>query len=55
LEEGLWGGYEQSILLMFYSRGGQAFWNLRRLHFSELFRNYLDSTSPDDAKSEIET
>jgi hypothetical protein len=53
LEEGLWGGYEQSILLMFYSRGVQAFWNLRRLHFSELFRNYLDSTSYDDVKTKL--
>ena len=53
LEEGLWGGYEQSILLMHYSSGGQAFWNLRRLHFSELFRSYLDSTSYDDVKTKL--
>jgi hypothetical protein len=55
LEEELWEGYRQSMLLYFYTSGGRAFWNLRGLHFSELFRNYLDSTSPDDAKSEIET
>ena len=53
LEQGLWKGYEQSILLMFYSQGGQAFWKLRCLHFSELFRNYLDSTSPDDVKTKL--
>jgi len=53
LEEGLWKGYEQSILLIFYSRGGQAFWNLRCLHFSELFRGYLDSTSYDDVKTKL--
>jgi hypothetical protein len=53
LEEGLWAGYEQSILLMFYSPGGQAFWNIRSLHFSELFRNYLDSTSYDDVKTKL--
>ena len=53
LEEGLWAGYEQSILLMFYSSGGQAFWNIRSLHFSELFRNYLDSTSYDDVKTKL--
>ena len=53
LEEGLWAGYEQSILLMFYSSGGQAFWDLRSLHFSELFRSYLDSTSYDDVKTKF--
>jgi len=53
LEQGLWGGYEQSILLMFYSRGGQAFWKRRRMHFSELFRSYLDSTSSDDVKTKL--
>jgi hypothetical protein len=55
LEEELWDGYKQSMLLYFYTSGGQAFWNLRGEHFSGLFRNYLDSTSPDDAKSAIET
>jgi len=55
LEKELWDGYKQSMLLYFYTRGGQAFWNLRGEHFSGLFRNYLDSTSPDDAKTEIET
>ena len=53
LEEGLWAGYEQSILLMFYSPGGQAFWNLRSLHFSELFRSYLNSTSNDGVKTKL--
>ena len=43
------------MLLYLYTSGGRAFWNLRGLHFSELFRDYLDTTSSDDAKSEIET
>jgi len=55
LEKELWEGYRQSMLLYFYTSGGQAFWNARGGHFSGLFRNYLDSTSPDDAKSELET
>jgi hypothetical protein len=55
LEEGLWDGYKQSMLLYRYTRGGQVFWDLRSAHYSELFRNYLDSTSPDDVKSELET
>ena len=53
LEQGLWVGYEQSMLLMFYSPGGQAFWKRRRLHFSELFRSYLNSTSSDDVKTKL--
>ncbi|NCF20165.1 MAG: hypothetical protein GWP63_18170 [Haliea sp.] len=55
LEKELWEGYKQSMLLYFYTSGGQAFWNVRGAHFSGLFREYLDSTSPGDAKSEIET
>lgn len=55
LEKELWEGYKQSMLLYFYTSGGQAFWNVRSAHFSGLFREYLDSTSPGDAKSEIET
>jgi hypothetical protein len=55
LDKELWEGYRQSMLLYFYTSGGQAFWNARGGHFSGLFQNYLDSTSPDDAKSEIET
>jgi hypothetical protein len=53
LEAGLWAGYEQSILLMFYSAGGQAFWDRRSLHFSELFRSYLDSTSHHDVRTKL--
>ena len=55
LEKELWEGYKQSMLLYFYTSGGQAFWNVRSAHFSGLFREYLDSTSPEDAKSEIAT
>lgn len=55
LEKDLWEGYKQSMLLYFYTSGGQAFWIARGGHFSGLFQNYLDSTSPDDVKSEIET
>ena len=55
LEEELWDGYKQSMLLYHYTSGGQMFWDLRSTHYSELFRNYLDSTSPDDVKSELET
>jgi len=43
------------MLLYFYTSGGQAFWNVRCALFSGVFREYLDSTSPEDAKSEIET
>ena len=55
LEVELWDGYRQSMLLYLYTNGGQAFWKLRRLHFSELFREFLDSTSSDDVKSELDT
>jgi len=55
LEKDLWEGYRQSMLLYFYNSGGQAFWNVRGAVFSGLFREYLDSTSPEDAKLEIET
>ena len=55
LEEELWDGYKQSMLLYHYTSGGKMFWDLRSTHYSELFRNYLDSTSPDDVKSELET
>ncbi len=55
LEKELWGGYKQSMLLYFHTSGGQAFWKVRSEHFSGLFRAYLDSTSPADAKSAIET
>jgi hypothetical protein len=55
LDKELWEGYKQSMLLYFYTSGGQVFWNLRGEHFSRLFRNYLDSTSPGDTRSELET
>ena len=54
LEEDLWEGYKQSILLYLYTCGGQAFWSLRRIHFSKVFRDYVDSTSPDDVSSSLE-
>ncbi len=54
LEKDLWEGYRHSMLLYFHSSGGQAFWNLRRTHFSGIFQNYLDSTSPQDVGSEVE-
>jgi hypothetical protein len=55
LEEDLWGGYRRSMLALFYTSGGQAFWNVRAGHFSRVFQDYLNSTSPDDAKSEMIT
>jgi hypothetical protein len=55
LEEDLWGGYRQAMLAHFYTSGGQAFWNVRAGQFSRVFQNYLDSTSPDDANSEMVT
>jgi hypothetical protein len=55
LEKELWEGYRHSMLLYFYTTGGQAFWKLRRAHYSESFRNLLDSTTPNDAESELET
>lgn len=54
LEKELWEGYRESMLLYLHTYGGQAFWNLRRTHFSELFRDYLDATSPDDLRSSLE-
>ncbi len=54
LEKDLWEGYSRSMLLYFYTSGGQAFWTLRRTHFSGLFQKYLDSTSPHDVGSVVE-
>ena len=53
LEAELWKGYKQSLLLYFYTTGGQEFWKLRRLHFFKLFQNLLELTSRSDVKTEL--
>ncbi len=51
IDDDFWFGHRDNLLWFFHRPGTQLWWKERRLGFSRNFREFLESTSPDDVSS----
>jgi hypothetical protein len=48
IDDEFWNGHRDNLLWFYHRPGTQRWWRERRLGFSSGFREFLESTSPDD-------
>lgn len=48
IDDDFWSGHRENLLWFFHRPGIQTWWQERRLSFSRSFRDFLESTSPQD-------
>ncbi|MDP2621119.1 MAG: hypothetical protein Q8P46_13270 [Hyphomicrobiales bacterium] len=48
IDEDFWAGHRDNVLWFYHRPGTQRWWQERRLSFSKRFREFLESTSPDE-------
>ena len=51
IDEDFWTGHRDNILWFFHRPGMQAWWKDRKFAFSKSFREFLDSSKPDEITS----
>ncbi len=51
INDDFWFGHRDNLLWFFHRPGTQKWWRERRLGFAKSFREFLESTSPDDVTS----
>lgn len=51
INDDFWFGHRHNLLWFYHRPGTQAWWQERRLGFSRSFREFLESTSPEDVNS----
>lgn len=51
INDDFWFGHRDNLLWFFHRPGTQTWWQERRLGFSRSFREFLESTSPEDVSS----
>ncbi len=54
IDDEFWDGHRDNLLWFFHRPGTQRWWRERRLGFGKSFREYLESTSPDDMAQQDE-
>lgn len=54
IDDEFWNGHRDNLLWFYHRPGTQRWWKERRLGFSKSFREYLESTSPADMRSQDE-
>jgi hypothetical protein len=52
IDDEFWDGHRDNLLWFFHRPGTQRWWHERRLGFSKSFREYLESTSPEDMSAQ---
>lgn len=48
INDDFWFGHRDNVLWFFHRPGTQMWWQERRLSFSRSFREFLESTVPDE-------
>ena len=51
INDDFWFAHRENLIWVFHRPGTQAWWQERRLGFSRSFREFLESTSPQDVSS----
>ncbi len=54
IDDTFWDGHRDNLLWFFHRPGTQRWWKERRLGFSKIFREYLESTSSADMATQEE-
>jgi hypothetical protein len=51
IDDDFWVGHRDNLLWFYHRPGTQVWWKERRLGFSRSFREFLESTSPDEVSA----